>query len=171
MRTVSRQQGLQAGPASSQAARRLHGQGISLANSTWARQPQEEPPQIPAKLPALPDSELMELFRQINQWRKYLRLQLAMAEADESHAAAQEKNAEAIALSQATGKTVAEMKARARDDESYAAAAARCADAYAYRKLVSALFENLESDSFLLSRELTRRTSEAPADRRAGRRW
>lgn len=125
---------------------------------------------MPRNLPSLTDPELMDLFSQLNQWRKFLRLQLAAAEADESHAKAQATSAEAIALSRAGGKTVAEMKARAREDESYAAASVLHADAYGYRKLVLALFENIDSDAFLLSREITRRTAEAPGDRRNSRR-
>lgn len=172
MRTVSRRtSALRTGPASRTAATQLDQQGIRVLTGTWSRQPQDEPPDLPRDLPGLPDDELMDLFSQVNQWRKYLRLQLAMAEADESSAAAQERNAEAIALAKSGARTVAEMKAIARDDASYAAAAALHAETYSYRKLVSALFENVDSDAFLLSRELTRRTAEAPRDRRASRRW
>jgi hypothetical protein len=169
MRTIPRRQELQAGPASLQAARKLHAQGIDILHGCWSRQPPDEPPPIPPKLPSLTDDELMDLFRLVNQWRKYLRLQLAMAEADESSAAAAARSAEAIALARAGGKTVAEMKARAREDASWAQAAAAHAAAYSYRKLVAALSENVDSDVFLLSRELTRRTSEPPLDRRTRR--
>lgn len=125
---------------------------------------------MPRNLPGLPDEELMDLFRQANQWRKYLRLQLAAAEVDEASAEAAERTAEALVVGRSGAKTVTQMKADAKDDPAYAAAAALHAETYAYRKLVSALYENVESDCFLLSRELTRRTAEAPSDRRT-RRW
>lgn len=171
MRTSSRRKPLQTGPASRMAAARLEEQGISILRGSWSRQPADDPPGIPRNLPGLSDDELMELYREINQWRKYLRLQLAAAEADESAAKAQAHKAEAIALAKSGARTVAEMKARAQEDSTYAEAAVAYADAYAYRKLVSALFENQDSECFLLSREITRRTAEAPRDRRAGRRW
>jgi hypothetical protein len=171
VRTVTRRATtLRTGPASRTAATQLDQQGIHVLGGRWAPQPADEPPQLPRNLPNLTDPELMDLFSQVNQWRKYLRLQLAAAETDESHAKARATSAEAIALARSGGKTVAEMKARAREDASYAEASALHADAYGYRKLVSALFENIESDCFLLSREITRRTAEAPGDRRNSRR-
>ena len=160
---------IQAGPASSRALERLSGQGLDVL-AGWTPQPRQEPPPIPRDLPDLPDTELMDLFRLVNQWRKYLRVQLAAAEIDESSAAAAAAAIEAAALARSGAKTVTQAKAAARDDDSYAAAQALHAETYAYRKLVAALAENLEGDAFLLSRELTRRTAEAPADRRANRR-
>lgn len=168
MRTVRSPSALQTGPASRTAAARLTRQGIDPF--TWVRQPGREPPRIPANLPDIQDPELMGLFRQISEWAKYLRLQLAMAEVDESAAEHQENSTEALARARSGGKTVTEMKALARDDTSFAAAAEAHAAAYGYRKLVAALFENVEYDRFLLSREITRRGNEAPLDGRRFRR-
>lgn len=171
MPVVSRQDRgqIQAGPAARKAISKLRDQGIDMLHG-WAPQPRHDPPQIPRDLPALPDAELMDLFRQASQWQKHIRLQLAAAEIDESSAAAAASTAQAIALGRSGAKTVTQMKADARDDAAYAAAEALHAEAYAYRKLVLALFENLDRDCFLLSRELSRRTAEAPSDRRTGRR-
>jgi len=170
MRTVSRRPAIQAGPASTRALDRLREQDIDVLGG-WIRQPRQDPPEIPRDLPGLPDLELMDLFREVNQWRKYLRVQLVAAEIDESSAAAKARDAEAVALARSGARTVTAMKAAAKQDAGYAGAQALQADAYSYRKLVGALAENLEGDAFLISRELTRRTGEAPADRRNARRW
>lgn len=94
-----------------------------------------------------------------------------MAETDEAAAEKELRSAEAIALAATGARTVTEMKALAREDTRSARARDRHGDAYSYRKLVSALAENIETDAFLLSREITRRTAEAPRDRRAARKW
>lgn len=168
MRTVRSPSALQTGPASRTAATRLAQQGINPFS--WVRQPGNQPPRIPVNLPDTQDPELMGLLWQVSEWVKYLRLQLAMAEVDESAAAARMNSQEALARARSGGKTVTEMKALARDDVSYAAAAEGHASAYGYRKLVAALYENLDYDRFLLSREITRRGNEAPPDGRRFRR-
>jgi len=168
MRTVRLPSELQTGPASRTAVTRLTRQGIDPL--AWTRQPSKEPPRIPRNLPEVQDPELMGLFQQISEWVKFLRLQLAMAEVDESDAEHRMNSQEALARARSGGKTVTEMKALAREDGSFAAAAETHAAAYGYRKLVSALFENLDYDRFLLSREITRRGNEAPMDGRRFRR-
>lgn len=168
MRTVRLSSALQTGPASRMAVTRLTQQGINPF--TWVHQPGKEPPRIPRNLPDIQDPELMGLFQQISEWVKYLRLQLAMAEVDESGAEHQMNSTEALARARSGGKTVTEMKALAREDVSFAAAAENHAAAYGYRKLVAALYENADYDRFLLSREITRRGNDTPLDGRRSRR-
>ena len=60
-------------------------------------------------------------------------------------------------------------KERAYSDAEYVQAEKDQADAYSYRKLIEALYENVDRDSFIVSREITRRGNISGRDRRADR--
>jgi hypothetical protein len=60
-------------------------------------------------------------------------------------------------------------KTAAHNDPDYMEAKREQADAYSYRKLIEALYENVDQDGFIVSREITRRGNTNARDRRADR--
>lgn len=97
-------------------------------------------------------------------------MQLAMAEVDERSAESQLAEYQAIASLRSEDKTVNKAKARAYEDEDFIEARSAFQVAHAYRKLIEVSYENMDADSRLLSRELTRRVGREPRDERT-RRW
>lgn len=60
-------------------------------------------------------------------------------------------------------------KAKAYEDEEYLEAQAAKQDAFAYRRMLQAVYDSADKRATLLSRELTRRVGRADRDSRAGR--
>ena len=152
------------GDAAQRAASMLAEQGILM--SRWARQPLEDPPDVPRDLTEQRDSELMTLFRRVNDWVKYLGLQLSAAQVDERHDAAQVVRIEAL---EGYDFRRIDAKTRAYNDQKYLAAKDKAEGSHGYRKMVEALHGNVETDAFYLSREITRRGNGGARDGRANR--
>jgi aminoglycoside N3'-acetyltransferase len=108
----------------------------------------------------------MTLFGELNSWVKYLGVQLAAAEVDESAAEHTVTRVEAL---RGYDFRKVDMKQRAYEDGDYTDVKDAHAEARAYRKMVEALYKNVDRDSFHVSRELTRRTARAPRDARSER--
>ena len=72
-------------------------------------------------------------------------------------------------LENRTEKFVTTQKAMAYEDEDYLAALEEYRTAHSYRKLIGAMFVNVDRDAALLSREITRRTSRNDREARADR--
>jgi hypothetical protein len=89
-----------------------------------------------------------------------------MAQVDERYADKLVEKLTALGRIRSGQKTATAMKAAAWDDEGYAKAADDLQKAYGYRKLVEALYNAVDRDSFLVSRELTRRIGRIEKDRR-----
>lgn len=143
---------LHMGPASQQAVDTLMEQKIMVG--AWANQPDDEPPDVPRDITTIRDAELMELYRKLNQWVKYLTIQVAAAQADESYAE--------TAVSKIEGKKGYDfrrtgIKEKAWADQDYVKAKDTHQEAFAYRKMAEALLAIVDKGSFHVSRELTRR--------------
>lgn len=96
-----------------------------------------------------------------------MRVQLSMAEVDEKYAANEVEFLTAkIQIKHRAEKSVTAMKALFADDDECMAAKKAHHECYAYRKLVGALYVNVDEDTFLLSRELTRRIGRHDRERR-----
>jgi hypothetical protein len=66
-------------------------------------------------------------------------------------------------------KTVTAAKAKAYEDPEYVAAQDAKTTAYAYRKMLQAVYDSADRKNTLLSRELTRRVGRGDREARAGR--
>jgi hypothetical protein len=148
------------------AAREAEKQNLVLPD-----RPRGEPPQVPGEeLTELDDRDLMGLFGKLNRWAAFLGVQLAMAEVDESYASKLVDKLTALGQIRARGeKTATAMKASVWNDEDYQAAQDAKQEAYGYRKLVEALYNAVDRDAFMVSRELTRRIGREQKDRRRER--
>jgi hypothetical protein len=150
------------GVSSLEAAREAEKQGLTLP-----RRPAGEPPEVPQDLTELDDGELMSLFGMLNRWAAFLGGQLAAAEVDESYANKLVDKLTALGQIRARGeKTATAMKASVWDNEDFQAAQDGKQQAFAYRKLVEALYNAVDRDAFLISRELTRRIGRESRDKR-----
>ncbi len=146
--------------ASRDAADRLARQGLSLPE----RPEGDGIPDLPSELHALSDEALMKLWTALSGWSEYLTTQMAAAQVDERFAEKAVEKAQAKAMLDGwTGKAterVAIAKAKFLDSDESAALIEEHDALYAYRKLVETLSVNTEKKIALVSRELTRRTSE-----------
>lgn len=161
-RSASQNLTVRLGVSSLEAARKAELQGLSLPD-----RPGGEPPRVPGDLTDLGDRELMALFGKLNQWAGYLGAQLSAAQVDESYAdKLVEKLAALAQIANRGAKTATVIKASVWEDENFQKAKEEQQAAYAYRKLVEALYNAVDRDAFLVSRELTRRIGRGEKDRR-----
>lgn len=159
---------MQLGLRSAEAARKLEIQGI--LGGRWSHQPSEGLPDVPKDITEIQDRDLMELFRKLNHWGKYLGLQLAAAQVDERWADWTVEKLQAFAqIANRAEKNVTVMKALAFEDEGFIEAKEAQMTAYAYRKSVEAIYNGTERDHAQISRELTRRLGRGDRAGRAGR--
>lgn len=151
--------GLVLWPASNAAAEALADQGLFLPEK-----PRNEMPEIPTDITDLDDSGLMLLFTALTAWCAFAASQLACAQVDERSAQNALTRMEQSALSSGwegkTAERVSVAKAKAAGSPAVEAASGVYEYRYNYRKLVEVIFNNLERDIALVSRELTRRTSD-----------
>lgn len=152
--------------ASRDAADRLARQGLDLPT----RPPGDGIPSLPPEISALSDTALMDLMTDLTGWSEYLLAQVACAQVDERAAEkAVEKGQASAMLSGWTGKAterVAIAKAKWLDSDESIALTEDHDGLYAYRKLVETLHANTDKKIALVSRELTRRTSDNTRSRK-----
>lgn len=145
---------------SSNAMEVLDGKGLRLS-----KKPKLEIPVLPRDITDLNDEDLMDLFVQFTSWTDYLSGQLAVSAIDEREADRAVSTAEAQAMLNnwkgGSGDRVAIAKAQIAIDPKVAALVKTLDEKHAYRKLVEVLYQNVERDSAVVSRELTRRTSDS----------
>jgi len=146
------------------AARRLKSQGIDV--DRWARHPESDPPGVPRDLTEERDRDLMNIYQEVQRWVKYLALQLAAAEVDESYAERAVTRTEAL---KGYDFRKVDAKTRANEDQEYLDVKEAQLAAYGYRKMIAALYANVDRDAFQLSREITRRSARSDRDHRADR--
>lgn len=118
------------------------------------------------------DGVLMTQFTLFTRWADHLNVEVALAEITEATAERIFRRIRDVAMlgvSPARGQVTA-AKAAAGLSAEVIEAEDEAASAKAYRKLVQSLYENVERDASLLSRELTRRLGRDPYERRE-RRW
>lgn len=164
-RIINRNATLEMGRRSLEARRRLEQHEIALPT-----RPATVFPELPDDLTEQTDAELMKLFARVTRWSEYLSAQVAAAEVDERYSdAVLEKTKALKSLEHKGEKTVYAAKAQAWTDPVFVEAVEEHERAYAFRKLITAVFDNSERTSALLSRELTRRVNRDTRDGRVER--
>jgi len=135
--------------------------------------PSYDIPELPRDITELDDDDLMDLFVTLTTWNDYVAPQLAVAAIDERETDRLVSVLEATALINnwkgGTGDRVTIAKAQIALDPKVAEAKQELDEKHAYRKLIETLLQNLERDAALVSRELTRRTSDSGVKNRARR--
>jgi hypothetical protein len=133
------------------------------------RKPVKAIPDLPWDLGDLSEGRLMQLYTQFTQWANYLNVQVAKAEAEEEDNEANVRTTEALFMARQSDAGVKLNDARAlRDgDEDIQTARKELAVAKHTRKLTAVLLGNCERSAAACSRELTRRTTLAPHERRS----
>lgn len=123
--------------------------------------PSTEMPKLPHDPTSLGDRELMMLYSEFTAWSDYLSVQVACAATDEKAAVSklEVKEAKFLFTRTSSGDKVTDARAALKFDDEIVAEKATVAELEAYRKMVEALYNSLERDAQLLSRELTRRSS------------
>lgn len=115
----------------------------------------------------------MNAYSEFMSWLSYAKTELVVAEIDEERCANNLRLMEAQTLigqwSGEKGDTVTLAKARRDTDPQVLETQDKHLGARAYRKLVESVFERCERSTQILSRELSRRISTAPQDRRLHR--
>lgn len=126
--------------------------------------PEYEIPNLPRDITELDDEGLMDLFVQLTQWNDHLAGAYAIAVVNEREAESALKNAEAIALLKnwtgAKGDRVTLVKAQIQASDEIQALIYDYDTKYAFRKIIETRTQNIERDCNVVSRELTRRTSD-----------
>ena len=126
--------------------------------------PEYDIPTLPRDITELDDEGLMDLFVQFTQWNDHLAGAYAIAVINEREAESTLKNAEASMLLQnwtgAKGDRVTLIKAQIQASPAIQELIYDYDTKYAFRKLLETRTQNIERDSNLVSRELTRRTSD-----------
>lgn len=134
---------------------RLSQQGITIPLVTSL-----DAPVLPADITQVGDEELMELFTRFTAYLDFISYQIALADIEEKAAEKKLDTAIAVATAQQPKGLAAVIKAAALADPKVAQLSLAHAVAYNYRKLIQTMGENLNRDISLVSRELTRRTSD-----------
>jgi hypothetical protein len=138
----------------------------ALSNSGFGltRKPNYEIPSLPRDITELDDPALMDLFVQLTQWNDHAAGLFAVAVIDEREAERALDSAEAAAMlsnwTGAKGTTVTFIKSTIAAMPEIQKLGKELDVKYAFRKLIEARMENVERDAALVSRELTRRTSD-----------
>ena len=120
---------------------------------------------LPPDITALSSEQLAEMFTILTGWADYMSSQLAQAQIAEKKATRAVEYAESMALITKTqtapkGTTVTLIKAQIDTDPEINLLRDDYDEKYAYRKLLEMMLGNQERDITLVSREITRRTSE-----------
>ena len=154
--------GLILGDSSYQASQTMLEQGLLLPE-----RPEYEIPQLPDDISSLSDELLMRGYTLLVAWTDYAATQAACAAIDERAAVKAADLAELRVLGNGAPKgTVSVAKARAASDETVVTLRDAAEVAHHYRKLVETIRDNLDRNYALYSRELTRRTSTNPQNRK-----
>ena len=152
---------------------RMNGTGEQVVDEladqdmTLPDKPSDDSPQLPADLSDLDDRDLMNLFAEFTAWTDYASAQLGLAVINERGAERRVELAEAEAWKDLPKSSVSASKALITLDIKVQHARNYFDTAYAYRRMVGEMAARFERDAAILSRELTRRTSDAgPKSRR-----
>jgi hypothetical protein len=126
---------------------------------------------MPADITMLSSEQLAEKFTQLTAWADYIASQLAFATIEERAAQRQLDVMENKILVQkmatpVRGERITLVKAQVSVDERVLDLAQVLEEKYQYRKLVEMMLSNHERDLQLVSREITRRTSDQRANRK-----
>lgn len=145
------------------AVEQLLTQGFSIPN-----QPPKHPT-LPSDITELSPEDLMMLFTQLTAWADYAHAQLGLAVIEEREAESRVGLAEAKAWATVPKSSVSAAKMVVAADADVLEANEELDNAHAYRRMVSEVAGRYERDIALVSRELTRRTSDGGSFNRPGR--
>lgn len=137
----------------------LENQGLRLNTSM-----KMETPKLPTDLTEIDDETLMELFAKLTAYNNFLATQLACAFIDERNAEKDLEQEESISFlkhynGKATKDTMSLIKAKVAVEPVVKQLKEVHLGRYNYRKLVEVMVDNVQRDTALVSRELTRRNS------------
>lgn len=152
-------------PEGEDALTRVLDQGFALPENP------EDQPSLPHNLDDLDDTGLMEEFSLFTAWADYASAQVGLAVISERAAEFNLDYQTSLYFSDATKKAVTLIKAEALQNPDVYEARKKYEEAYAYRRLVADLAERYERDAAVLSRELTRRTSEGSVKAARREKW
>ena len=133
--------------------------------------PSYEIPRLPTELTALGDEALMELYSKLTAYADFVAVQVSCAIIDERQVEKKLQHREqSLMLSHSLSKSESRVtfaRAQVAADGEVLGLKSDLDQVYAYRKLIESMAGNIERDTFLVSRELTRRTSDV--NRRSSR--
>jgi hypothetical protein len=126
--------------------------------------PSSEQVTLPEDITEVTSEQLGELFTRLTAWTDYISSQLTMSQLEERAALKKKEFTENTMLvrrmgAQVKGERVTAVKAEIAVNEDVVALDSDYEEKYAYRKLVEMLLTNHERDLQLVSREITRRSS------------
>lgn len=148
---------LRTGKASTRALESLKTQGLSPADK-----PGFDLPSLPRDLTQISDEDLMVLYSEFTAYADFIGVQVSCAQVDERSLEKELTSMENVKMLSSEGKSenrVTFARAQVAVDPEIVSIKQQVDEAHAYRKLIESLASNLERDSNLVSRELTRRTA------------
>jgi hypothetical protein len=156
---------LKLGKSSAAAIDELLNQGFTIAPA------QGDYPLMPRDLTELGGEQLSNLYSHVIAWTNYVATQLSAAQIDERAAEKQYDMAYAKQMvlrhgTAAKGDKVTAMKAEVNSDPAIVKLSEELDQIYAYRKMIEAMYNNLERDGALISREITRRSGDMKSFRK-----
>ena len=126
--------------------------------------PEYDIPSLPRDITELDDEGLMDLFVQYTQWNDHLAGAFAIAVVNEREAESALKTAESLALLRSWTGTkddkVTLIEAQIQGSKEIQNLTYDYDTKYAFRKIIETRTQNIERDANVVSRELTRRTSD-----------
>lgn len=145
--------------------------GSFLEKYSLPERPNDLIPYIPSYLDDMPDDKLMLLYAEFMAWMSYSKADMVLAEISEEQKETALRFCEAKILILQWGDgskndTVTLAKARRDVDPEVLLLQKEYMESRAYRKLVNSVFERCERGSQVVSRELSRRISLAPLERK-----
>jgi hypothetical protein len=129
-------------------------QGLVVGTST-----DMSTPRLPENITDIDDESLMELFANLTAYLDFISFQVSLAQIDERDAERKLDQAVAMVTANQPKALAAVIKAAALSDPSVVRLSDDHSIKYNYRKIIETMANNLERDIYLVSRELTRRTS------------
>jgi hypothetical protein len=150
-------------------------ESLNALGVTLSAKPDFQIPLLPRDITELDDEGLMDLFVQFTQWNDHLSGARAIAVINEREAERLLDTTEAHAMlaswAGTKGDRVAVAKASIAVDPKVIELKEDLDTKYAFRKLIETRAENVERDSQVVSRELTRRTSDGGGFRGRARKF
>ena len=145
-----------------------------LQNFQLPDKPEGLLPELPRNIGDIGDETLMELYTTFMAWLSYAKTQLTLAEIDEERTRNElEYLQSSILIEQWDNKTKGDLvtvaKAKRDIDPRIVSQIETYTSKRAYRKLVDTIFDRCERGAQVVSRELSRRISMAPQERRQHR--
>lgn len=145
-----------------------------LQNFQLPDKPEGLLPELPRNIGDINDETLMELYTMFMSWLSYAKTQLTLAEIDEERTRNElEYLQSSILIEQWDNKTKGDLVTVAKAKRDVDPRIVSQIEAYtskrAYRKLVDTIFDRCERGAQVVSRELSRRISMAPQERRQNR--